>query len=308
MQHRLQELCDESVPISCRSCAVRRSAGAAHVGSPRDANPPHGACRPHEPSRPHARRPRPHDPACVGPGPRRRIVGLVAVARPRRGHPRVRPGPAVRSRSPSRGGPRRSAGRTGPRSVRGCGRVRGRGRLRRPCRHASLRFLARDPPAARDDHHPPRRRGPGGRTAGHGRRNERAPGPALRRPPGRRTVRLRRSAALPRTRCGTDPAARPSPTPNPDPEPSATTPTVRPPPSRRPTPRHRAPSHRRPPPGHRRAPARGFESGFGSRRSVAGVGGAGAGAGGPWGSVARRQARPSGMGAGGEAATGTLTR
>ncbi len=305
MQHRLQELCNESVPISCRSCAARRSAGAAHVGWPRDANPPHFRCRPHEPSRLH---PRPHDPPRVRRGSRRRIVGLVAVARPRHGHPRVRPGAPVRSRSPPRGGPRRSAGRAGPRAVRGCGRIRGRGRLRRPCRHAPLRFLARDPPAARDDRRRPGRRDPRGRAAGHGRRIERAPRPALRRPPGRRAVRLRRSAALPRTRRGTDPAARPSPTPNPDPEPPATTPTIRPSPSRRPTPRHRAPSHRRPPPGRRRARARGFESGFGSRRSVAGVGGAGAGAGGPWGSVARRQARPSGMGAGGEAATGTLMR
>ena len=342
MQHRLQELCNESVPISCRSCAIRRSAGVPHVGSPRDATPPHASCRPDP-----ARAPRgPHRRtlglvAAARPRPRRRTFGLVAAARPRRGHPGVRSRAPVRRRSPPRGGPCCATGRAGPGAVRGCGRVRGRGRLGRSCRHASLRSLARDPPPARDDRRPAGRRDPGGRAAGHGGRVERAPRPALRRPPGGSAVRLRRSAALPRAHHRTGPTARPSPAP--DPDPPATTPTGRPPPTRRPAPRRRTPSHRRPPQGHgfeprrrvrprrapshrRRPPGHGFEPrrrvrprrappdrgaracGFESSRSVAGVGGAGAGARGRGGSVARRWAQRNRMGAGGKEAAGTLTR
>jgi hypothetical protein len=348
MQHPLQELCNESVPISCRSCAVRRSAGAAHVGSPRDANPPRLPCRRHRPAPPHPpRRPRPHDPARLR-CPRalgrrfrlrRRTLVVVAVTRRRRGRASVRSGATVRSRSPPGGGPGRAARRAGPRAVRGCGRVRGLGRLHGPCRHAPLRSLACDPPPARDDRRPAGRRGPGGRAAGHGGRVGRAPRPPLRRPPGGRTVRLRRSAALPRTRRRTGATAGPSPTPNPDPQPSATTPTIRPPPTRRTTPRRRAPPHRRAPSDHRPPPGHGFEPrcrvrprrrvplhrraapghgpgrcrrararGFESARSVAGVGGAGAGAGGRRSSVARRRARAERLGSGGDAATGTLTR
>ena len=309
MQHGLQGLCNETVPIPCRFSAIERPPGPAHLASP---------------SMPI----------------RRLVIALLAVAllpvadvAAATWRPPVE-GAVTRAFDPGshpfEGGRHRGVDLAAPPGTEvhaPCtGRVAFAGRVGSNGRVVTLRCgrLAGHPPAARRDHGPGRRRDRARRAARHRRRLAGSPRPPPRRAPRGRPVRLRRPTQLPRP--PHDPAtARPGTETRP-PTPRTRTPTPtgdtitrtphgpRPPhgpppgtpsshtgpasPPRRDSSPGRTPRARR----DSRCPARGFEPR--SARAMACVGGFGSGA----GRSGRRSPRAAADRPRARGGAGTLTR